>query len=178
MLDVKIIPSENNKVVLDGLQRLGDNFRPAAMRGAGRAAAGIYEGSLRWLSGSGGAGKKKRRDYVGFHNKKTGKDQMFREYMDSGGYPVPVRTGHLRRMSDWLAPGESKSGDVGTITAGENEFLVFNSASYALAVFEGLGSSAKFGPRNAIMDAFEYFNHGGQIQQLVSEEVRREINKT
>ncbi len=88
---------------------------------------------------------------------------------------MPVRTGKLLGMLDWLGPGDSKTGDVGTISAGENEFLIFDSAKYALAVFEGLGSSAKFGPRNAILDAFEMFQHGGQIQQLVSEEVRKEI---
>jgi len=184
LLDVKITPADSNKVVLEGIQQLGDNFKPAVMRGVGRAAGGIYAIAYQWLSGPGGAGKKKRRDYIGFTKRRSGADDhgpgeivQFRGYVDSGGYPVPVRTGHLRRLLDWLAPGESKSGDVGSITAGESEFLVFDSASYALAVFEGLGSSAKFGPRNAIMDAFEYFNHGGQIQQLVSEEVRKEINK-
>ena len=184
MLDVKITPADNNKVVLDGIQQLGDNYKPAAMRAVERAAAGIYEGASRWLSGRGGAGKKKRRDYIGFTKRRSGVDDhgpgeivQFRSYVDSGGYPVPIRSGWLKKELAWLRPGESKSGEVGSVTAGEDEFLVFDSASYALAVFEGFGSSAKYGPRNAIMDAFEYFNHGGQIQQLVGEEVRKEINK-
>ena len=173
MLDVKITPADNNKVVLEGLQQLGDNFKPAVMRGVGRSAAGIYEGAFRWLSGPGGGTRTYSKEWSAGgeirHKKKLG--------AAAGGYPVPVRSGKLKGALDWLNPGESKSGQAGTVTAGESEFLVFDSASYALAVFEGLGSSAKFGPRNAIMDAFEYFNHGGQIQQLVSEEVRKEINK-
>jgi len=184
MLNVKIT-AENNKVILDGLQQLGDNYKPAAMRAMERAAVGIYDYAYRWLSGAGGAGKKKRRDYIGFTKKRSGTDEHsltgqvveFRSYIDSGGYPVPRRAGHLRRMLDWLGPGQSKSGDAGAVTAGENEFLIFNTASYALAVFEGLGSSAKFGPRNALVDAFELFQHGGQIQQLIGEEVRKEINQ-
>ncbi len=41
MLDVKIIPL-NSGVVLDGLQQLGENFKPAAMLAMERAAVGIH----------------------------------------------------------------------------------------------------------------------------------------
>jgi len=127
----------------------------AIKRGLRRIAAGIHAIAYQWLSGPGAK----------------------KSYVSGGGYPVPVRTGHLRRMLDWLAPGDSKSGDIGAFTAGDDEVVIFDSASYAPAIFLGRGSSDKFGPRDALRDALDYFNHGGQIQQILGEEIRKEINK-
>ncbi len=172
MLDVKITVDEN-KIVLENLERLGNNLKPAAMRAVERVAGGTYDGAMQWLSGPGGQTRSYSREWSA-----GGEVRKKKQYGAApGGYPVPVRTGHLRRSLAWLAPGQSKSGDVGTVTAGEDEFIIFDSASYALQIFEGTGSSAAYGPRNAILDSFEMFNRSGQIQQLVGEEVRKEIDK-
>jgi hypothetical protein len=154
LLDLKVT-IENDKVVIQGLQDLAREMPQAIKRGLRRSAAGIYAIAFQWLSGPGA--------------QKSG--------IPGGDYPVPVRTGHLRRSLDWLAPGQSKSGDVGTFKAGDDEVVIFDSALYAPAVFLGRGSSAKFGPRDALKDALDYFNHGGQIQQMIGEEIRKEINK-
>jgi hypothetical protein len=175
MLDLKVT-IENDKVVVQGLQNLAARFPGAVKRGLRRSAAGIYSIAFQWLSGPGGAGKKQRSDYTGF-TKKSGEAVSFRSFHTSGGYPVPVRTSHLRRQLDWLAPGGSKSGDLGTFKAGDNEVVIFDSALYAPAVFLGRGSSAKFGPRDALKDALEMFNRGAQIQQIIGEEIRKEINQ-
>jgi len=175
MLNLKVT-IENDKVVVQGLQDLARQFPVAIKRGLRRSAAGLYAIGCQWLSGKGGAGKKQRSDYTGF-TKKSGEAVSFRSFHTSGGYPVPVRTGHLRRSLDWLAPGDSKSGDLGTFKAGDDEVVIFDSALYAPAVFLGRGSSEKFGARDALRDALELFNHGGQIQQILGEEIRKEINK-
>lgn len=172
MLNVKITPI-NEKIVIEDLGAFAENFRPATMRGLERAAAGIFELAHDWLSGPGGGTVTYKREWSA-----GGEVRRKKKYGNPpGGYPVPVRTGHLRRSLAWLGPGESKTGDVGSVTAGDDEFIIFNSASYALAVFLGLGSSSAYGPRDAIADAFMMFNHGGGIQRLISEEVRKEIHK-
>lgn len=57
-----------------------------------------------------------------------------------GVYPVPARTGHLRRETFF----EVKTSRFA---------LVGNTATYALAVHEGLGSSKKYGRRPFLEDA-------------------------
>jgi hypothetical protein len=153
MLDLKV-SIENDKVVVQGLQDLADRFPAAIKRGLKRIAAGIFGHAYQWLSGAG----------ANVSN------------VPGGGYPIPVRTGHLRRSLDWLAPGESKSGDAGTFRAGDDEVVIFDSASYAPAVFLGRGSSAAYGPRDAVKDALDLFNHGDKIRWTLGEEIRKEIN--
>ncbi len=174
MLDVKITPI-NEKIVIEDLDLLAKNFKPAVMRGLERAAIGIFDLAYRWLSGAGGSTVTYKREWSAGGSEARKKKKYGNP---PGSYPVPVRTGHLRRSLDWLGPGDSKTGDVGTVTAGDDEFIIFDSAAYALYIFEGAGSSSAYGPRNAIDDAFMMFNHGGRIQQVVGEEVRKEINKT
>lgn len=62
-----------------------------------------------------------------------------------GAYPVPVRSGNLRRSMDWGFTGNAS----GYIVAGGNN------APYAIPIHEGTGSSAKFGPRHFQTDAGE-----------------------
>jgi len=57
-----------------------------------------------------------------------------------GVYPVPARTGHLRRETFFELVSSRFA-------------LVGNTATYALAVHEGLGSSRKFGSRPFLEDA-------------------------
>jgi len=118
---------QGDRVVVANLQRYARELPHAVDRGLKRIVRGLYGIAQYWLSGEGGAAKDMRTDYAGFANK-SGQDAMFRSFKGAGGYPVPVRTGHLRRMLDWLDPGESKSGEAGTFSAGPQEVVLFDSA--------------------------------------------------
>jgi hypothetical protein len=172
MLDIKV-SIENKEVVIQGLDKLGFGIDIAATKGLQRATVGIFGIAFQWLSGAGGQTRTYSREWSA-----GGEIRRKKKYGAApGGYPVPVRTGNLRRLLNWLWPGESKSGDAGTFTAGPDEFVIYDSASYAAAVFLGRGSSAPYGPRDALRDALELFNHGGMIQQLIGEEITKEMNK-
>ncbi len=90
---------------------------------------------------------------------------------------MPVRTGFLRHVLDWLNPGESKSSSIGTFTAGADEVVIYNSAEYAGVIHDGRGSSAKFGPRRFLTDALVKFNSNDQIKQTIEEEIEKEISR-
>ncbi len=175
MLDINVT-IEGDKVVIAGLGKLTGELQGAANRGLERSVTGIYGLAYGFLSGAGGADKNKRNDYTGF-TKKSGEGVMFRSYEGAGGYPVPVRTGDLRRHLDWLKPGESKTGPAGTFAAGQNEAVIYNSEEYANVIHGGYGSSAKFGPRPFLTDALEKFNVGDRIRKNIEEEVAEEIRK-
>lgn len=175
MLDIQI-KIEGDRVIIDGLNKLAAEMPKTIDRGLARVAKGIHGEAHAWLSGAGGASKKVRTDYVGFI-KKSGEKAMFRSYAGAGGYPVPVRTRNLRRMLDWLKPGESKQGEAGTFTAGPHEVVIYDSAEYANVIHEGKGSSAKFGPRRYLIDALEKFNQGARIASILQEEIVAEIAK-
>jgi hypothetical protein len=154
MLDIHV-EIKNHEVVIQGLQKLADEFPGAIKRGLKNIGRGVYAEAYQWLSGPGA--------------KKSN--------IPGGGYPVPVRTGHLRRSLDFLDPGQSKSGDVGTFTAGDNEVVVFDSASYASAVFMGRGSSSPYGERDALRDGLDVFDRTKGIAFAIDLEIRKEINK-
>jgi hypothetical protein len=156
MLDISI-SLDGDKVIIQGLQKLADDFFSAIQRGLTRSAISVHRLAYQWLSGSGSVGKGRGRNKWG---------------TEAGGYPVPVRTGWLRRMLDWLKPGESKTGDAGTFRAAANEAVVYDSALYANALHEGKGSSAKFGPRRFITDAFEMFNRSLGVKMAIWEEIQ------
>ena len=48
----------------------------------------------------------------------------------AGAYPVPVRTGNLRRLENYVLPGRSKAG----ITARDGEAFLINAAIYATTI--------------------------------------------
>ncbi len=169
MLDIKIT-IQGDKVVIEDLNRIAKEFPNAVKRGLKRSARGIYAIANQWLSGPAATYESRTSKSGKTYRKKTGD-------LAGGGYPVPVRTGHLRQSLAWLDPGESKSGDVGTFTAGEDEVVIFDSASYAPAIFLGRGSSTAYGPRDALRDALDLFNHGANIQRVIEEEIVKEINK-
>lgn len=182
MLKVQITVS-GDRVAIANLGTLAEQFPAAIKRSLKRIAAGTHREAHAFLSGAGAGQSISRRtrqrladagDITGF-TKKTGERVDFKLYQNSGGYPVPVRTGHLRRMLDFLYPGQSKSGPSGTFTAGPMETVIFNSAAYASAIHEGRNSSAKFGPRSFLTDALMRFNEGAQIKRIVEEEINREI---
>lgn len=150
MLNIKVRVS-NDKIVINGLKGFIDKAPGAVKRGLATSALGVFKEAFKWLSG---AGAKK-------------------SSVAAGGYPVPVRTGHLRRMLAWLKPGATKSVDGQSFTAGPFESVVYNSAEYAEVIHEGKGSSAKYGPRRYIEDAFETFNQGGKIKRNIETEINR-----
>jgi hypothetical protein len=172
MLDLKVTV-EGDKVVIAGLNKIADEMPNAIKRGLKRVAAGIYAIAYQWLSGAGGQTKSYTREW----SAGGGEVRSKKTYGAApGGYPVPVRSGNLRRLLDWLNPGETKSGDIGTFTAEDNEVVIFDSASYASDIFLGKGSSAAYGPRDAVSDAFQMFNRGAMIETVMGEEIQKEIN--
>lgn len=172
---------EGDKVVINDLQQYAKAFPSAINRGLSRAAIGIERAAFEFLSGPGGRSKKKNlvgpvKGSTGF-TKKSGEQVDFSVLQGAGAYPVPVRTGNLRRLLNWLKPGESKTGPAGTFTAGSSEVVVYNSALYAHGIHEGTGSSAKFGPRHYLTDGLDRFNQGDRISGIIEEEIQKEINK-
>lgn len=137
---------ENDKIVLKGLRELADEMPETVERGLTRVVRGIHREAFDLLSGSSAS---------------------------VGGYPVPIITGNLRRLLDWLKPGASKDG----FTAGPLEAVVYNSAEYARTIHEGWGSSAKFGARPYLTDAFKRFNQGEKAAEIVMEEIDKDITK-
>lgn len=160
MLDISV-KIDGDRVILEGLNRLAAEMPAAVRRGMERAAKGIYRDASAWLKGPGSK--------TSVRKKVKGSQ--------AGGYPVPVRTGHLRRSLNWLKPGETKTGDAGTFTAGPNEVVIYNSAVYANAIHEGKGSSAKFGPRRFLTDALEEFNQGIGIKSVIEDEIQKAKTK-
>lgn len=149
MLDVKVI---GDKVVINNLTGIAGDMPKGIIRGVTRIAKGVHREAYAWLSGSAGA--------------------------PPGSYPpVPVRIGHLRRMLDWLQPGQAKTAEWGTVSAGTNEAVVYDSAIYSDVIHEGRGSSAKFGPRQFLTDALERFNTGDRAKVILEEEVQKDIDK-
>ncbi|GAB63101.1 MAG: hypothetical protein DWB56_06735 [Candidatus Jettenia sp.] len=172
MLNINVT-IQGDTVIIDGLQRFAKNSPAAIRRGLERVAAGVYDDAYKWLSGPGGI-------YEERVSKKTGKKRRKKiaDYLP-GQYPVPVRTGHLRRLLNWLNPGRSKTyAGVGTFSAGPLEVVIYNAAEYAEPVFRGTGSSAKYGPRDALKDGFERFNRGSRIQGILEEEIGKEIRSS
>jgi len=168
MLDLQVT-IQGEKVIIEGLNKLADEFPQAIIKGITRSAISIYQQAYQWLSGSGAQGTSKE------VTSRTGRRYLKWQKVSvaSGGYPVPVRTGWLRRMLNWLKPGESKTGEAGTVQAGPNEVIIYNAAAYGTAIHEGLGSSKKFGPRKFLTDAFEMFNRGLGLQMALSDEIQK-----
>lgn len=171
MLDLNVT-IKGNKLIIAGLAGLAEQMPKAVQRGLSRVAKGVDRLAYEYLSGAG--------------SKKMFKGQLTL----AGGYPVPVRTGHLRRMLDWLDPGETKTvgafSDIrthkqvtkgGTFTAGPMEAIVYNAAIYAKVIEEGTKSSKKYGARPYMRDALHAFNEGGRTVRTIESEIRKEVRK-
>jgi hypothetical protein len=150
---------KGDKIVIKGLRRMAAEFPHAFDRGLSRSVKGIHREAHDFLSGPG----RKDGDIAG------------------GGYPVPIRSGHLRRMLNFLEPNRSKTVNDGdeaiTFVAGKHEAIVFNAASYGESVHDGYGSSKGFGPRPFIDDAFEEFNRSVGVTKTIQDEVGKAIRK-
>lgn len=166
MLDITLT-IEGDKIIIEGLNRLAKEMPDAVQRGLERSGKAIHRQAYQWLSGAGSHQEAKT-------NKKTGK-KYTKKIMDTaaGGYPVPVRTGHLRRNLAWLKPGETKSNEFGSFTAGPLEVIIYNPVPYAKPIHEGTHTQKRHGKRPFITDAFEMFNRGLGVQMAINDEIRK-----
>ena len=154
MLDLQVT-IQGDKVFIKGLSALMIDAPKAIDRGLTKAARGVYREGFKLLSG---AGSKKSNTAA-------------------GGYPVPVRTGDLRQLLDFVPPGKTKSNDAGSVTAAAHEAIVYDSAEYAKVIHDGKGSSEKYGPRPYITDGVEKFNESKGIKTTLEEEIAVSIQK-
>ncbi len=137
---------ENGNVVISGLQELAAEMPDVLRKVLTTAAIGTHRESFKLLSGSA---------------------------TPAGAYPVPIITGNLRRLLDWLKPGENK----GVFKAGGMEAIIYSSTPYSGVIHEGRGSSAKFGARPFITDGFKRFNEGDKLVHLLEDEVEKAARK-
>jgi hypothetical protein len=164
-----------DKVIIEGLNQLAAEMPRVAQRGLKRIVRGTHREAMYYLNGAGGAGRKAQivgpsRGFV----KKSGEVVNFKPQLTgAGGYPVPVRTGNLKRLLDFIDPGQS----MGAFSAGPLESVLFDSAEYASVVHDATGSSARFGKRPYLTDALTRFNQGNQIEAVMEDEQRIEIQK-
>jgi hypothetical protein len=147
-----IVTVNGDKRLVQNLNTLAGGIEKAISRGLERIAKGIHSAAYEFLSGAGAK----------------------ESNVPAGGYPVPVRTGHLRQMLDWLKPGESKSTGGMPVTAARNEAVIYDITEYAVPIHEGTGSSQKFGPRAYLTDGLRKFNTGDRIAGIVKEEIAEE----
>jgi len=169
MIDIRVT-IEGDKVIIAGLHGLSSELRPAISSGLSRIAEGAFDEAYRWLSGPGSLYETR--------TSKTGKTYR-RKVGDflPGQYPVPVRTGWLRRMLYWLKPGTTKThGDI-TITTGTLEAIVGNAAAYAETISEGKGTSARHGRRPYIEDGLKRFNAGNKMQHTIEYEIGKTLKE-
>ena len=177
------IEIKGDKVILEFLDNLIQEFPDAVKRGLNRSVKGIHREIEYWLHGEGAKG-----EYV---TSRSGKPYWRKRKtpIEAGGYPVPTRSGHLARALEYFLAGESASwGDysdpgsrkvvpAGEIKLGEFEAAVVNKAAYALMIHEGLGTSRKYGRRPFVEDALERFNEGAKITEIMEEEINKAIKK-
>jgi hypothetical protein len=183
MLDIRVTV-QNDQVVIKGLNQLAAEIPVAVRRGLKRIAAGVYDEAFQWLSGPGRTSMRLTNRGATIHEdgritkrKSSSWGQSNSLGARPGSYPVPILTGHLRRLLDWLSPGDSITGESGTFSAGPNEVVIYDSAAYADVIKRGKWTSAGFGPRDFLGDALTRFNEGARIAQILEEEIQFEIAK-
>lgn len=164
---------EGSKVVVNGLTNLFLNIQKKAIpRGLRRIVKGSATEALQLLSGP-------KRGLKTVTAKKSGRQRAVAQKPElAGGYPVPRMAGFLRRALDWLFPGQSKSANGLSFSAGPMEGLLYNSALYAGQIHEGKGSSSRYGPRPFLDDAFKAFNQGGGAAKAMEEEIAKEVKSS
>lgn len=143
MLDIKVT---GTKVIINGLNALPKKIRetaaPAALK---QMAIGTFGLSSNYLSGGS---------------------------TSAGSYPVPVRSGKLKRLLSALEPGRTKNGFI----TGPLQSMVFNSAPYSQTIHEGTDTSKKYGPRRYLTDALNRFNASGSIDMILEDETQKALN--
>lgn len=178
MLDINV-RIEGDKVIIEGLNKLSQEFPKAIQKGMGRSAKGIHAAAYNFLNGPGAKGKTTGYAYSDIKTRKVKikKQKWTPQTIPAGGYPVPRRTGHLQQMLYWLFPGTTKSNFYGTFTAGPNEAIISDPVPYANVIHEGKWTSAKYGPRRYLTDALEMFNRGEGIKMAIEDEIQKAIAK-
>lgn len=154
-----------DKVVINGLNQLTAEMPNVVQRGLKRVVRGVHRNAMDFLNGPATASAPS-----------SGK-KMNKVTLSSGGYPVPVRTGNIKRLLDFVDPGQSKSSAGASFIAGPMEAIVYDSAEYASVIHQGTGSSAKFGKRPFIDDALAAFNQSDGIANVIEQELQAEIKK-
>lgn len=145
-LDIK-----GDKVVIKELNNIALQIPDVAKSAINKIAAIIFKKAQENLSGSGAKASK----------------------IPAGGYPVPVRTGHLKQALNWLKAGQTKSHEnIGSVTAGPLEAMIYNVAGYAEDIHEGEGSSTKHGRRPFLEDAVKDVDAGEIIEDALKNFIR------
>jgi hypothetical protein len=163
---------ENDKIVLNGLQNVAREVPDAVRSGFNRIGPGIFAEAFQLLNGP-GRPQVRLRDTD--RQKATRPRGQFAQLgARPGSYPpVPSISGNLKRLLGWVGPGESK----GDFTAGDLDLILFDSADYASFIFEGKGSSSKYGERQAIQDGMENYGGVDKMAQVLDEEIQKTIDK-
>lgn len=167
---------EGDKVFIDGATGLAKSAPDAALRGLRTAARGIFDEAHKNLNGPGRSAKAKhKREWsaTGYRLVKRRGQHSF-EGARPGSYPpVPRITGNLSARLGILEPGESKKGDgaLGTFRAGNDEFMVYDSAAYAYVIRDAKGSSSKHGERDFIGDGLTTYDQNVGITTPVEKEL-------
>lgn len=165
LLDVSV-RIEGDRVVLEGLDKYSQGIQSRAIPGALKViAGGTAREALNFLSGPARGLKTV--------TSKGGRQRAVSQGA-AGGYPVPRLTGNLRRLLSWIGPNSAKEG----FSTGSHEAMVFDSAEYARVIHDGTGSSAKYGPRPFLDDAFKAFNQGGKVKAVIEQKIAEEKRRS
>ncbi|WP_167631564.1 hypothetical protein [Mariprofundus ferrooxydans] len=132
-----IFVTHNTPEIISRINRLAELFPKALDKGLGKWVLRANRLAKYYLSGEGGTGVWER------HN--------------IGGYPVPVRTGHLRRLQNYILPGRSKSG----VSMRHGQGALIDTAAYAESVSEGTGTHSRYGKRRFQVDAIQNSHEAG-----------------
>ena len=163
MLNISVT-IENEKVILEGLEGFSEDIRTKAIPEALREiASGTAREAIRFLEGP-------KRGLKTVKAKGSGR-QRATPQGEAGGYPVPRLTGNLHRLLQWLGPNRTTESEGKSFTTGPMDAVIFNSAEYANVIHDGTGTSAKYGARPFLNDAFEAFNSGERAKKIVEEKI-------
>ena len=180
MLDIRVT-IDGDKIIIANLQHLSRELPKAVDRGLAKVAKEIHRNAFEFLNGAGSKGLSS--EVISKKGKKYLKWEKRTSPISSGGYPVPIRTGHLRgrlnnavdSMMAFLHPTESRNVNGLIFSAKEHEAVVYNAAEYANVIHEGRGSSAKFGRRPFLGDALARFNGESGIKAAIENEIDKLI---
>lgn len=186
MLNLRVT-IENEKVIIRGLEGASGAVARGASIGMGFVTAGIFDEAYTLLQGGSRSRIKvftKKKEY---YQKGERKGKRKREKMRGatnplgarpGSYPVPRVTGHLLTHLGFVKPGETKTLNGLTFSAGVLEAVLYDAAEYASVIHDGTHSSTKHGPRPFTTDAVKKYDQGGRIAAVIDKEVQKAINES